>query len=67
MIDLSWEILYGVGALVLALAIAYGLMRNRGRNRANDPLTEQATREEYQHPETYGETEDALRNRTRPS
>ncbi|HMP62175.1 MAG TPA: hypothetical protein PKA17_03625 [Phenylobacterium sp.] len=67
MIDLSWELLYGLGALFIALAIAYGLMRNRGRNKANDAITEQATREEYQHPERYERTEDEFRERVRPS
>lgn len=67
MIDLSWELLYGLGALFIALAIAYGLMRNRGRNKANDAITEQATLEEYQHPERYERTEEEFRERVRPS
>jgi hypothetical protein len=40
-----------VGVLVLGLAIAWGLLRYQTRNRALDPLTEAATREEYEHPD----------------
>jgi hypothetical protein len=39
------------GALLLGLAIAYGLYRYHTRNRALDPLTEAATREQYEHPD----------------
>ena len=38
------------GAVVLGLAIAWGLFRYSTRNRALDPLTEAATREQYEHP-----------------
>jgi hypothetical protein len=50
----SYEILYGLGALVLALAIAWGFIQYRRRNRAMDKVTEEATREEYDHPERTG-------------
>lgn len=67
MIDLTWELLYGLGALLLAGAVAYGLLRNRGRNKANDAITERATREEYHHPDRYERTEEGYREQTRPS
>lgn len=50
---LSWEFLWGVGIAVLALAIAWGAWRNATRNRANDRVTEEATRREYEDPEKY--------------
>jgi hypothetical protein len=48
---ITWEIFYGIGALVLAAAIVWAILRNRARNRANDPLTEAATKADYDHPE----------------
>ena len=39
--------LWWIGAFILGLAIAYGIMRNRRRTRAEKALTEQATRERY--------------------
>jgi hypothetical protein len=35
------------GACVLGLAIAYGIMRNRGRSRADKQMTDQATKNLY--------------------
>ena len=39
--------LWFVGAVVLGLAIAYGIMRNRSRTRAEKQITEQATKNNY--------------------
>ena len=39
--------LWFVGAVVLGLAMAYGIMRNRGRTRAEKEVTETATRKNY--------------------
>ena len=39
--------LWWIGALVLGLAIAYGILHNRRRSRAEKVLTEQATRNLY--------------------
>lgn len=39
--------LWWIGALVLGLAIAYGILRNRSRTRAEKALTEQATKNLY--------------------
>jgi hypothetical protein len=49
------EIFFGIGAVILLAVIAWGVVRNRQRNRANDPITEAATREEYRHPNSYDE------------
>jgi hypothetical protein len=45
----NWETLYVVGAVLLALGIVYGLVSYYTRNRRNDALTEDATREQYDH------------------
>jgi hypothetical protein len=47
------EVFYGIGAIVLLAVLAWGLMRNRGRNRRMDPVTDQATRAEYDDPKAY--------------
>jgi hypothetical protein len=39
--------LWFIGAAILGLAIAYGIMRNRSRTRAEKQLTEQATKSAY--------------------
>jgi len=50
------EVLYGVGAVLLALGIGWAVMRDKFRNKANDKVTEQAAREIYRNdPETYSE------------
>lgn len=64
---LSWELLYGLGALALFAALLYGVIQYKRRNRANDPLTEEATRQEYNHPEGYSDRQDALKARVRRS
>jgi hypothetical protein len=61
------EVLYGLGALLLLAALVWGITQYRRRNRANDPVTEQATRAEYDHPDTYDREEQAFRDRVRPS
>lgn len=47
------EIAYILGAVVLAGAIAYGLIQYYTRNRRNDAITEEATRMEYDAPLAY--------------
>jgi hypothetical protein len=47
------ELLFGVGVLILGVAIAWALVRNKYRNRANDAITDAATREQYTHPNSY--------------
>ena len=39
--------LWFIGAAVLGLVLAYGIMRNRRRTRAEKQMTEQATRDQY--------------------
>ena len=41
-----------MGAALLALGIVYGLVSSYTRNRRNDALTEDATREQYDHEST---------------
>ena len=61
------EIFYGIGAVVLLGVLAWGYLRNRGRNRANDPITEAATKAEYDHPDTYDKDRRELDRQIRPS
>jgi hypothetical protein len=61
------ELLYGVGALVLLIALVWGITQYKSRNKANDALTEAATRDEYDHPDTYQKDEDAFRDQVRRS
>lgn len=42
------------GAVVLGLAIAYGIMRNRSRTRAEKQITEQATKNNYAEEDVIG-------------
>ena len=49
---LSWEMLYVLGTVLLALGLVYGIVSYYTRNRRNDALTEDATREQYDHEST---------------
>jgi hypothetical protein len=62
---LTPEVLYGLGALVLLAALVWGITQYKTRNRANDAVTEAATREEYDHPDTYGQDQQAFRDQLR--
>lgn len=63
-----WEIAYVIGAAVLGGALAWGLWRNANRNKANDAVTEEATRQEYDHPDTYmDERRENLKSQVKPS
>lgn len=55
---MSTEWLWGIGIIVLGIAIAYALMRNRTRSTAEKQLTETVAKENYR-------AED-LRERPRP-
>ena len=61
------EVFYGIGAAVLLLALGWGLVQNKRRNRRNDPITEAATRAEYSNPETYGDAEKRFKDQIHPS
>jgi hypothetical protein len=65
--DYAWEIVYGLGTVILALALVWGLSRSRNRNRANDPIREAATRAEYESPDAYAEKSEAFKRQARPS
>lgn len=45
------EFMYGVGAVLIAAGLLVGWMMYNTRNRANDPRTEAATREQYRQAE----------------
>ena len=63
---LSWEILWPIGTVLLAAALVYGLVSYYRRDKSNDRITEQATREQYENPEGYDKAREAeLRARTR--
>ncbi|MDZ4690260.1 hypothetical protein [Terricaulis sp.] len=47
------ELIYGVGALVLGLGIAYAGWRYATRDKSKDAITEAATREMKEHPDRY--------------
>jgi hypothetical protein len=61
-----YELLWGVGVIVLLVALAWGAARYRSRNRANDRIAEQATRELYTDPEHYDEKRAELNRQVKP-
>jgi hypothetical protein len=64
---LTPEIAYGLGALALLVALVWGITQYKTRNKANDPLTEAATREEYDHPDSYSQEQKRFKDQVRPS
>ena len=62
-----WEIGFFVGALLLGGAMVWGSMSNSRRKRANDQVTEAATRTNYDNTDTYADKEADLRSNVRPS
>jgi len=40
----SWELLWGLGLIGIAIAIAWGSVSYRSRNLANEPVSEEAAR-----------------------
>lgn len=64
---LGLELLFGLGALVLLGAIIWGYTQYKHRNRANDAVTEAATRDEYDNPTAYEHDEKGFRDQIRPS
>ncbi len=62
------EIGFFIGAVVLGLALAFGIFQNKRRNRANDPVTDAAVREQYRDTDAYADGKEAeLRSKLRPS
>ena len=64
---MAWELVWGIGVLVLLAVMVWGATQYARRNKANDPLTEKATREEYSHPDTYPQEREELKRQVRPS
>lgn len=60
------EVAFFVGAVILLVALAWGVLSYNRRNRANEPVTENATRELYANTDTYGAKEAKLREDVRP-
>ena len=49
--QLEW--LYGLGALVLVVALYMGVRMNRTRHKVNDKVTDAAVRAQYRDPDGY--------------
>lgn len=47
------ELVYGLGALLLAGAIAWAMASNTHRNARNQRIGAAAVREQYRHPDSY--------------
>ena len=58
------ETAFFAGAVVLLAALIWGVVAYNRRNRANEPVTEEATRQLYADTDSYGDKEDDLRRRT---
>ncbi len=63
---MGWEAGFIIGAVVLLAAMVYGAVANTRRNRANAPVTDQATRELYRDGDAYEKKEGEFRAQTRP-
>lgn len=63
----GWESLWHLGWVVLGGVLAFAVWRYHRRNRANDPVTEEATREFREHPERYDETRAELEKKLKPN
>lgn len=64
---MAWELVWGLGVLALMGVMIWGATQYARRNKAKDRLTEDATRAEYSHPETYPREKDEIERRIRPS
>jgi cytochrome oxidase assembly protein ShyY1 len=54
------EIFFGLGTLVLLIVIAWATWQYRSRNRANDPVSEQATEKLFRDPGRYDKREEQV-------
>lgn len=61
------EVLWGVGALLLFLALIYGMIQYKTRNRANDEVSEKAAKALYDDPARYPEERERLEDEAKPS
>jgi hypothetical protein len=62
---LPLESLWHVGIVVLGVALAAAVLYNKRRSRHNERIAEKATKELYEHPETYDETKRELEKEVR--
>jgi hypothetical protein len=60
-----YELLWGGGILILLGAIAWAAARYHSRNRANDEITERATRVQYTDPDGAVDEQARLRRQVR--
>ncbi|MDG2520649.1 hypothetical protein P7B02_03765 [Caulobacter segnis] len=58
---ITWEMAFPIGVILLGLALAWGLLRYKSRNKAIDRVSEDATRAQYADPESYGRKEQGFR------
>ncbi len=61
------EVLFGLGAVALLVVLIWARVHSKRRNRANDLLTEAATRAEYDNPDAYTTEQERYRDQIRPS
>lgn len=61
----AWALMNMVGATILGLALAYGALRYFTRDKRMDPVTEAATRQEYDILEANGGDDEVIRAPTR--
>jgi hypothetical protein len=61
-----WEAWFGIASAVLLIALAYAAYQTSTRNRGNDPVSDAATRELYEQPDTYPEPRRELRKQIEP-
>lgn len=61
------EILWCVGVVVLFLALVYGMIQYKTRNRANDRVSEAAAKALYDDPDRYAEARETLKQDVKPS
>lgn len=54
----AYEFFYIIGALLLLAVIGYAVYRDMTRDKSKDAITEAATKEQYEHPERYQETQE---------
>lgn len=65
--DFQFEMLWGLGALLLLAALIYGVIQYRTRNRANDPVSEEAAKALYDDPDGYDRKREQLKDKVEPS
>lgn len=61
------EVLWGVGVVVLLLALIYGMIQYKTRNRANDRVSDKAAKALYDDPDGYPEKRAALKDELKPT